>query len=383
MAVRVRKLARQLGRSPVEVLGLLHALGFTRYKSPEDMVADPVAGKARTAARQGIRPVPVEVESVRKATPAEAPESGAKANLMASLMPGVEPLDGKKAPQAKKAPPTSTAAPAQKGAGPPAPVADGSIEEIARLRASAEAAHDARDKALQAVAAAEAARDRALAERDAALAARDDALAAPAAIESGEQGDGSEARLDALFEARGLRGRDEHARALEALVAARRIEPASLVARDPEALAALLRDRVLLFDGDVPGKLSGVVGVGVSPDRADLPGASKLARLVERVGELLLLNGWKQIRAVGVPPRWHGFLKHQLDQRVDLHLVPGGPRTAETAARDVHGVDVVWLWAVEGDDGAREAWAVAPLLVEGPDDPGKALQALVDGLESL
>lgn len=385
MAVRVRKLARQLGRTPAEVIGLLHAIGFTRYNSPEDMVADPVAGKARTAARQGVRPVPVQLESVRK------PESGAEKaggrgnDLMASLIPGVERLDGSKTAAPKRPAPPK---PAPTSAKPAPPVEQTSLDEIVRLRADLDAARAARDKAEAALLEAEAARDEALAERDAARTARDEALAeadrarvavaeAPPEVPAERVEDG----LDALFEGRGLRGRDEHARALEALVAARRIEASGLVARDPAEVALLLSERVLLFDGDVPGQLSGVVGVGVSPDRADLPGAAQLGRRVERVSELLMLNGWKQIRAVGVPPRWHGYLKHQLDARVDLHLVPGGPRDAARARQDVQGVDVVWLWGVVGDEGAREAWAQAPLLVEAPDDLGKALEALVQGLE--
>ena len=47
MAIRVRKLAKELGRSAGEVLGLLHHLGFRRYTKPDDMVNDAIASKAR------------------------------------------------------------------------------------------------------------------------------------------------------------------------------------------------------------------------------------------------------------------------------------------------------------------------------------------------
>ena len=53
MAVRLRKLAKELRRDPAELLGILHALGFARFRSPHDMLSDPIVGQLRGALRDG------------------------------------------------------------------------------------------------------------------------------------------------------------------------------------------------------------------------------------------------------------------------------------------------------------------------------------------
>ncbi|MCA9493799.1 MAG: hypothetical protein KC621_27905, partial [Myxococcales bacterium] len=87
MALRVRKLARELERSPEDVLLLLKDLGYERYRTPDDLLADDVVARARKAARttpprarvpSPARPAP---SSVRAKPPAEA-------DLMAQLVPG-------------------------------------------------------------------------------------------------------------------------------------------------------------------------------------------------------------------------------------------------------------------------------------------------------
>ena len=84
MALRVRKLARELERSPEDVLLLLKDLGYERYRTPDDLLADDVVARARKAARttpprarvpSPARPAP---SSVRAKPPAEA-------DLMAQL----------------------------------------------------------------------------------------------------------------------------------------------------------------------------------------------------------------------------------------------------------------------------------------------------------
>ena len=87
MAIRVRKLAKEVRRSAGEVLGLLHHLGYVNYKRPDDMVADGPADKLRRAVRQGQTAAPLKVVDRKKATvsPSQAPAS----DLMAQLVPGV------------------------------------------------------------------------------------------------------------------------------------------------------------------------------------------------------------------------------------------------------------------------------------------------------
>ena len=52
MAIRLKKLARELKTSPSVVLSALADLGYDRYKSEMDMVADPPADKVRKLARK-------------------------------------------------------------------------------------------------------------------------------------------------------------------------------------------------------------------------------------------------------------------------------------------------------------------------------------------
>ena len=47
MAIRVRKLAKELNRSPTEVLGVLHAIGFTRFRNVNDMLSDQIVSRLK------------------------------------------------------------------------------------------------------------------------------------------------------------------------------------------------------------------------------------------------------------------------------------------------------------------------------------------------
>jgi hypothetical protein len=59
VAVRLRKLAKELGRSVLEVVGVLHAVGLVQYKSAEDMLPDPAGDRLRKALRDGVRAAPL------------------------------------------------------------------------------------------------------------------------------------------------------------------------------------------------------------------------------------------------------------------------------------------------------------------------------------
>src|SRR5262245_61965780 len=87
MAVRVKKLARELNQSPRHVLGVLHAIGFDRYRSPEDMLPDGTVDKVRRATRDGVEPVPV--PGLASAPTKTAPRASTGDDVMAKLVPGV------------------------------------------------------------------------------------------------------------------------------------------------------------------------------------------------------------------------------------------------------------------------------------------------------
>ncbi len=113
MATRVRKLARELKRTPAHVLGVLHAVGYVRYRSPEDMLPDAAIERVRRAEREGVKPVPLDAPPPKPAKPAK-PAKAAKASandLMSALVPGVRPVgDAVPAPAPTPVPNPSPAA---------------------------------------------------------------------------------------------------------------------------------------------------------------------------------------------------------------------------------------------------------------------------------
>jgi hypothetical protein len=75
------------------VLGVLHHLGFSRFRSIQDMLPDRLVGQVRAAVAEGleIRTAPVDPTPVSSVEPASTDDSSS-ADLMASLVPGVVPL---------------------------------------------------------------------------------------------------------------------------------------------------------------------------------------------------------------------------------------------------------------------------------------------------
>lgn len=358
MSIRVRKLARELGRSDGEVLGILHHLGFHRYTKPDDMVNDRIAAKARKAARDGVRVAPVVVEAPVSASRAPAAKAAPSAldAMMAELVPGVVP-QGR--PAAAVVPAGPTIAPPEPE---PAPVPDPEPPAPEPVDAPRVQELEARVAALE--------------EELAAACATRDAL--QAAVERAPEA----TTVGQVLTQRGLRGSDERQRAIEALAAYRALDDVlTFTQLDPGGLVALERalQQLILLDGPVPEGFKGAA-VAVSPDRAEAPGADTLGRLASKVGEQMLLNGYRRLRFVGVGPRWHGALRGRLDRRLDVHFVPGGPRDAARAADDAEGVDVVCYADTAVADDARATSLAAVHVVEGPEALGPLLEALVASL---
>ena len=95
MAIRLAKLARQLKRPAIEVLGLLHAIGYERYRSSNDQVSDAAVARLEKAIRDGVQPLQLEVATRPSPTRQRQSTSqqGASApDMMSALMPGVTPL---------------------------------------------------------------------------------------------------------------------------------------------------------------------------------------------------------------------------------------------------------------------------------------------------
>ncbi len=352
MAIRVRKLARELERSAGEVLGLLHHLGYEHYKSDDDMVPDPVVIKLRSAIQRGVRAEPVAIAERAKAPP--APRS---TDLMSQLVPGVV----RQGESPRVAAPRRSVAPTEQDAAAPRTRALEAEVDAARAESAAARA----DLAMLREVNADLARQ---------LKAAQEAMAAPAP---------SLGRLTvaALLQERGLRGSDEAHRALVELASARRataVLSGELAQADAAELRRVLQE-LALVSGTRPAGLEGPM-VTVSADRADAPGDEEFRRRLDRLSELLLLNGLRRVAIVGLPPRWHAVLTERVDRRIDLLFVPNAAALRGLDARGP--ADVVWSLGVQrqalGSEmgGASTRWVVTSSRV------GEALDALLVALRS-
>lgn len=387
MAIRVKKLARQLRATPEVVLVALSDLGYSKYKNPMDMVADTAANKVRALARkQGLpkvrprtEPAPARPATSRSAvappgraqtpTPARTATSkpsstrapSSPRSVMSSLVPGTVPAhdDPLDVPLDQLA----------RGAADPAAPAPAGGSTVDRARAIAE-----EEKSLQR-------RSQALAERARALEAEQERLVedrrrlmaevASARAEVDALKDELDARasgLDALeagglplsdlLTDRGLRGRDEWGRALEALARARLLDPLLDRIRviEPAAVHRVLRDRLVLAAG-AHEDLAGVALVTVPSDRAEIPDAAGLGQLRSDLAGEFLLAGLTRVRIVGGGPILVRLLRGGLDPRVELDLVPAVRREAGDARRDVADVDALVLWGVSESEEAAQVYA--------------------------
>jgi hypothetical protein len=400
MAVRVRKLAKEMNRDVWDVLGLLHAIGFVRYRSPDDMLPDGTVEKVKRAERDGVEPVRVERSTPTPAGGRSDLPAAANDDLMSRLVPGVTrsgapakpqpkptPLPAGVVPRAPK-PPEAPAVPLSAVATPGAEAQKAVLAaeraavaaeaarvngEAERLAGEAERLTSEAERLRQEKAALEAERAALAEERLRLVAERDQLVDEKVAA-------GGVSLLDVLA-ARGLRGQDEAERALAALSHARLLGDLAQRLRvdDPEAAERWLREKLVLVGGAVPEGL-GTAAVTVAPDRADLPDAASLGKRLTRLGERLLLNGVRRALLVGGRPLWQRQLRAGLDARIETRFAPGATRTRAEAEQDVSRTDLVVLWGVNADSGAMELYRSArPMLVQvGSDD----LIALLDALEA-
>jgi len=328
MAMRVRKLARELRGTPGELLGLLHELGLERYRSPEDMLSTAVVDKVRKAWGKGVRGAPVAVQEAPRAP--NAPAGTPVNDLMSRLVPGVVPRAGRR----RKKPPRSVPvdAPVEAVAAPTSAEAELErrrreiLDAVEREREAVAAERDA----IHAERAAVEAEAEALEGRVAVLEAQRDALHREREGLARSRAD-LEARtvptLADLLVERGLRGADEFERALLGLGGIRLLRELipHLEVSDRVAVAELLHRALLLVGGEVPeGLLSGVVGVRVAPERGELPGWDDLRRELGRAAELLMLHGLRHVAVCGAPPGWHRLIREAFDPRIELRFLPPG-----------------------------------------------------------
>lgn len=344
MATRVRKLARQLGRTPDEILETLGNIGFPRYRSPDDMVSDAVIQRLRQQLpqRRRLPPPPPAPTRGRPRTPNPPPTPSV------ALATASEEIEATRAQHEAEV--------------------RAFEEEKRRVAEEAEAVKAMHADVQHAMAALAAERAAFEAERSAWEQARADATSGGESADPSplpdlprvEVGGDPDTVLD-LLEERGLRGRDEAERAIAALASAKELGPllASMKPHDPDAVRRILSDRLVLIDTDVREGVR-LPTVTVSADRADVPSADHLERALRSLGERLLLHGMRSVLWVDVPPRWHTYLSDGIDGRIRHAFRPSGPDVIQHLQADAPADIVVWVQGgppAEVVDACRKAGA--------------------------
>ena len=376
MAVRVRKLVKESRRSALEVIGVLHALGFDRYRSLDDMLPDPVVLRVEHAWKQGVRPLalpPDLVVALQRSvsgnlqTEGQGPGLGGARgpSVMGKLVPGVSALDSR--PTASLRQVAATLPLSGESA---RPVVGGPVS--AAQSATPSAGIQVVESALAQLVAArlqlEASRAQ-LEEAQTKLEREREALATERETLAGERRLLAEERAAVVVERATL----EAERAIMAVERAAR--------SDARAALAVRGSLGELRNSEPREGASGALstpGGTVNGAPASPVGEASSARPVEllfaKIGEGLLLNGLRRLVVVGGSPGGQEFLREHLDPRVDIRFLPGSTRGRHDAESDVMRTDIVVLWGCDPDSDALDVYRTArAMLVHTPDGDTLAL----------
>jgi hypothetical protein len=338
MGLRVRKLAKELRRSPSELLGHLQTMGYLKYQSPEDMLADSVVSKLRRTLPKG---------NYRPRAELRTGENAGQTGLMGKLVPGVVRLEtggqGSSASRAKASVPLTARAPAStpKALGLEADKALG-LEADKALSLAADRALDleaeraalvldlkklqSEQSSLAAERANLAAERERVAKREGLLKEQERVLEVERSAFADRVAEDTSPNpmlfsLGQAFEERGLIGVDEFERALGGMASARvlrEIVP-HLYVQDQEEVGRILRQRLRLVGGEPLHFLESFFGmVSVSDDRAEMDGQKRTRSAVEALSESLLLNGVSTVTLVVECPEVFRCVQEYLDERITL-----------------------------------------------------------------
>jgi hypothetical protein len=378
MAVRVKKLAKELGVAAESLFGWLREIGYDRYRDEMDMLPDPVVSKLRKHAASRRRELGAHPGRAVSAPP--APQARRSNEDWDIPVRGSLDLDQ---PIAQAVSLVDTLAPLKRTlheAADAVKAERAALEE--RARRLAERAVDLEREA-----------DRLREERDRLELERETLIGE---LDQARQEIESRARdLDAiaaggvplhrLLEARGLRGADEQGRALAALSRSRLLDP--LVSRlrvvDAGPVENLLRDRLALAEEAM--EMEGVAWVVVPPDRAEVPSAAQLTALRDRLWSELLLCGLRRVRVLGAGSIALRCLRTVVDPRINVSFVPVIQRDATGALEDVAEADALIVQGVAISTGAQDVYDHSSIRVFRSDERGVVsfFQEILSSLEAL
>lgn len=401
--MRIRKLAVELGVEPGAIIGILQEMGKGQFHDAEQQLGDELVMLIKGAMRQ--RPA-ARIQSGTGVIPRSdfLPKQRAgqigrveEAAVMEALK-GVVPIRGKAAPKesvkaavpgkaavpvkvaVRVAVPVAVAAPKTAQAAPVTAHTSAPVKTGTLIGASLDRQHAAETelRALQQQVAALqeqnerlSARNREMTEDQSMIGAqlarhlttaetlrrKNEGLQAQLDAMTAER-DGIRARLDGitdrpgptpllrLIEQRGLKGADEVAAALRALLDARRdrdLLPRLLVEDIPFVRTFLHENLFLHAEGDdVPPN---VVPFRVPADRSESEPPSAIATAARRFNSACLIRNRKNIVIVGGSPAYHRQLRSSVDERIQLRLISGTHKgRASDLSADLR-ADLVFVWA--------------------------------------
>jgi len=338
--VRVKKLARRLGRPLTEVLDTLRSLGLDRYAHPEAVLPGERVGAVEAALAEGVDGASdfdslMASLGVRRLDEDRRPPSGRHSSPSSRQRPVSGPQPTRQ-PAPSQPPPAI--APSERHTVPLPALSDrgreGDLEQaLAALRESL--AKVRRDLAAQTASRRAAERTTDGLRRSLASLRGDLAVSEARVGELQQQLEspaGGAASLHALFEARGVRGQDETVAAITALAGSRRLDAVlrELAAPRPKRLAAALQDHLLLHCGQADcHALAGRAVVVVPRDRCEVCGGHGLTGPLERFSDALLLHGWTRVGLQGGKAVLLRLLEEHVDRRIQVTFFGDGSRRPE------------------------------------------------------
>ena len=292
MAIRVRKLAKELNRSPTEVLGVLHAIGFTRFRNVNDMLSDQIVSRLKKAIRNHVEPVSIQTASTAvRANQGSEPShkeqvySESDLDLTLSQLLGESSVEEEVAPTEQ--PVNSTAAVTEKH--------EALLGEIQRLTLENERL--------------EALFKRAIVDLDA-LKEREEKR-----IQTME----SFTELGSVLRDRGLESERELGAGIQAIAHLKPVEQwlSHLYVKEGAGFSDWVAEKVCLVSSDSPSLVAdGFAPVVVPIDRAEQLGDAALQQAVHELSELFLLFGLRRVLIIGDMELYSRPLRQHMDARI-------------------------------------------------------------------